>query len=72
MWNIALCKCRSKGYYDTAQMEADMRENIHDMAVRFRANNALIAAATLKAQREGMSLSELMRHALRREVRGRA
>ncbi|WP_165363550.1 hypothetical protein [Sphingobium cupriresistens] len=47
-----------------------MRENVHDTAVRFRANNSLIAAASLKAQREGMSLSELMRHALRKEVRG--
>jgi predicted HicB family RNase H-like nuclease len=47
-----------------------MRGNVHDTAVRFRANNALIAAAAQKAEREGMSLSELMRHALRKEVRG--
>ncbi|QHD65767.1 hypothetical protein GS397_00895 [Sphingobium yanoikuyae] len=46
-----------------------MRGNVHDTAVRFRANNALIVAATQKARREGMSLSELLRHALRKEVR---
>lgn len=47
-----------------------MQGQVHNSWVKFRANDALVAKATLKAQREGMSLSELMRHALRREVRG--
>jgi hypothetical protein len=46
-----------------------MRGNVHNTAVRFRANDALIAAAAEKAQREGMSLSELLRHAVRSVVR---
>ena len=46
-----------------------MRGNVHNTAVRVRANDALIAAATEKARREGMSLSELLRHAVRKEVR---
>jgi len=49
-----------------------MRGNIHNTAVRFRANEALIAAATEKARREGMSLSELLRHAVRAAVRNAA
>jgi Fe-S cluster assembly ATPase SufC len=47
-----------------------MRSPVHDAPVHFRANAGLIAAAQAKAEREGMSLSELMRAALRREVRG--
>lgn len=46
-----------------------MRNNVHNSMIRFRANDALMAAAAEKARREGMSLSELMRHALRKEVR---
>ena len=46
-----------------------MRCNVHNSMVRFRANEALIAAAAEKAQREGMSLSELLRHAVRNVVR---
>lgn len=45
-----------------------MRSNVHDTTARFRVNERLLAAAEEKARREGMSLSELMRHALRREV----
>ena len=46
-----------------------MRTDVHNTAVRFRANDALVAAAVEKARREGMSLSELLRHAVRKEVR---
>lgn len=46
-----------------------MRSNVHDTMARFRVNEALLSAAEEKARREGMSLSELMRHALRRELR---
>ena len=42
---------------------------IHDVPVRFRLNNALFAKAQAKATAEGMSLSELMRSALRRELK---
>lgn len=42
---------------------------IHDVPVRFRLNNALLAKAQAKASADGMSLSELMRAALRRELR---
>lgn len=43
---------------------------VHDTAVGFRVNEALLAAAENHARREGMTLSELLRHALRREIRG--
>ncbi|AYJ86903.1 ribbon-helix-helix protein, CopG family [Sphingomonas paeninsulae] len=46
-----------------------MRRIIHTTPVNFRADPNLIAAAEAKARREGMSMSELMRAALRREVR---
>jgi hypothetical protein len=46
-----------------------MRASVHDSVAKFRVNEGLLAAAEAKARREGMSLSELMRHALRREVR---
>lgn len=49
-----------------------MRDQVHNAAVRFRVSDALLAAATAKARHEGMSLSELLRHAVRNEVRGRA
>lgn len=45
-----------------------MRSNVHDTHVRFRANAALIARAEQVAAKQGMSVSELMRAALRREV----
>ena len=46
-----------------------MSAQVHDMTVRFRANNSLVASAAEKARREGMTLSELLRAALRREIR---
>jgi predicted nucleic acid-binding protein len=46
-----------------------MRSSVHDTVVRFRANGRLVADAETKALREGMSLSELLRHALRQELR---
>lgn len=46
-----------------------MRANIHDAAVRFRVNETLLSAAESKARREGMSLSEFLRQALRRELK---
>lgn len=45
-----------------------MRQSTHDMPVGFRINRALLARAEEKARRRGMSLSELLRHAVREEV----
>ena len=45
------------------------RGAVHDATVRFRVAQSLLASAEVKARREGMSLSELLRHALRRELR---
>jgi predicted HicB family RNase H-like nuclease len=42
---------------------------VHDRTVAFRVNVGLFAQAEAAAGREGMSLSELMRAALRRELR---
>ena len=46
-----------------------MRQQVHDQSVHFRANSAIVAALSAKATRQGMSLSELLRAAARREVR---
>lgn len=46
-----------------------MRGQVHNSIVQFRVNEGLLAAAEAKAKAHGMSLSELMRHAVRREVR---
>lgn len=46
-----------------------MRNDVHNSMVRFRVNDALLAAASVKAKQEGMSVSELMRSALRRELK---
>lgn len=46
-----------------------MRQTVHSAVAQFRVSETLLAAAEEKARREGMSLSELMRAALRREVR---
>lgn len=46
-----------------------MRTAVHDTVTVFRANKRLVEKAAAKAEREGMSLSELMRQALRREVK---
>lgn len=48
------------------------RANVHDVHIRFRVNHAIVAAAEEKSRREGMSLSELMRHALRTVVKDAA
>ena len=45
-----------------------MNRPVHDTLVRFRANQTIVTAAEERARREGMSLSELIRHALRREL----
>lgn len=42
---------------------------VHDTPVKFRVNNAILVKAQAKASSEGMSLSELMRSALRRELK---
>lgn len=49
-----------------------MREQVHTSLTAFRINPALLAAASAKAKREGVTLSELLRHAVRKEVRGAA
>jgi len=49
-----------------------MRRQTHDANIYFRAPSSILAQAEAKARREGMSLSELIRHALRRELRDAA
>ena len=49
-----------------------MREQVHTSLTAFRINPALLAAASAKAKREGVTLSELLRHVVRKEVRGAA
>jgi antitoxin component of RelBE/YafQ-DinJ toxin-antitoxin module len=44
------------------------RASVHDAAARFRVNEALLAAAQKRARLQGMTMSELFRHALRREL----
>ena len=46
-----------------------MRSPVHTSTVKFRADEALVAAAAEQARRQGMTLSELLRQAVRREVR---
>ncbi|MDR6790792.1 antitoxin component of RelBE/YafQ-DinJ toxin-antitoxin module [Sphingomonas sp. BE138] len=46
-----------------------MRAEVHNTLARFRVNDALIASAADKARRDGMTLSEFIRAAIRREVR---
>lgn len=46
-----------------------MRQAVHDERIYVRLNHALLAAAEERARREGMSVSELARAALRRELR---
>lgn len=45
------------------------RAPVHDAAIRFRVNEALLAQAESCARRNGMTVSELLRNALRRELR---
>ena len=47
------------------------RVQFHTSTVRFRVADGLLAAAQAKAEREGMTISELMRQAMRHEIRGR-
>lgn len=49
-----------------------MREQVHNSVVRFRVSHGLLAAAEAKARAHGMSLSELMRHAVRTAVKDAA
>ena len=46
-----------------------IRALTHDRPVYFRAHSSLVIAAEEKARREGMSLSELLRAALRDKIR---
>lgn len=45
------------------------RRIVHDKPVNFRVNAALLAQAEKVADQEGMNFSELMRHALRNQLR---
>lgn len=47
-----------------------MRVEIHNKLARFRVNEDLIALAMDKAHQDGMTLSEFIRAAIRREVKG--
>jgi hypothetical protein len=46
-----------------------MRAEVHNTIARFRVNDALIASAASRARQDGMTLSEFIRAAIRREVR---
>lgn len=46
-----------------------MRTSVHDTTLRLRVSENLREAAEAKARSEGMTLSELIRHALRQEVK---
>jgi antitoxin component of RelBE/YafQ-DinJ toxin-antitoxin module len=50
-------------------MEGNMRQEVHNTLARFRVNDALLATASDRARRDGMTLSEFIRAAIRREVR---
>lgn len=45
-----------------------MAASIHNSLARFRVNDVLLASAVEKAARDGLTLSELIRTAIRREV----
>ncbi|MFD1789706.1 ribbon-helix-helix protein, CopG family [Sphingomonas floccifaciens] len=47
-----------------------MHTEVHNRLAKFRVNDVLIASAAEKARRDGMTLSEFIRAAIRREVRG--
>lgn len=49
-----------------------MRHTVHDGRARFRISDNLREEAQRRAARDGMSLSELIRSALRRELRDAA
>lgn len=46
-----------------------MKSSVHTETASFRVNDALLSAASNRARRNGMTLSEFMRAALRRELR---
>jgi len=46
-----------------------MRERLLDTPARVRMSQAMLTAAKARARKEGVSLSEFMRGALRRELR---
>jgi predicted DNA binding CopG/RHH family protein len=46
-----------------------MKPGVHDSLIRVRTPSHLLAQAEEKARREGMTLSEFVRQAVRREVR---
>lgn len=46
-----------------------MRESLHDTPVQFYAPANLVAAACERARRDGRTLSEVLREALRQRVR---
>lgn len=45
-----------------------MRRSVHDTVARFRVNEQLLAQAEIAARKQGMSLSELIRAAVRDKV----
>jgi antitoxin component of RelBE/YafQ-DinJ toxin-antitoxin module len=49
-----------------------MKTAMHDSVVKFRVNETLLARASNHARSEGMTLSELVRSALRRELQDAA
>lgn len=46
-----------------------MAREVHTALAQFRVNNVLLAAARKQADRNGMSLSEYLRAALRNQLR---
>lgn len=46
-----------------------MRQGVHVSLAKFRVSPALLSEAQRRAQRDGMTLSELMRAALRAQLR---
>lgn len=45
-----------------------MSGGVHNSTARFRISRELLASAEEHARRQGMTVSELMRHAMRREM----
>lgn len=45
-----------------------MREPVHQSVLRFRASDQLASNTEAMARRQGMSVSEFIRHAIRREL----
>lgn len=50
-------------------MSNPSRLPVHDAAVGFRVNVVLLSAVEARAAHHGMTISELIRHVLRRELR---